>query len=649
MLSPESYARSSDLAFRLNYENYVKFMNDEYAEFEFDNSAWEQDTYIASENRLKDIKSHHASIKHFLEEQGCTILREFAHGENTGSNGLHIQNRIGSESLFGQVFKTELKEGDNSFFLATKVMPITQLSDYTEHAKEIRIAIELSEHVLKGDTDKFPIIFGSKSCNNAVLYEQRGSKNRLAKSAKVYAICEKLALIALKQKLSEKGIPFEEQENKARLFQELNSLIIKFSVSLTGFFMVPINREPTLNYDNLQKIFMETTGKEFSSDILEITPKANVLFMELANQDAISFIKKHERFGVQQALSMLFQIFKGVNFMHKKAGYSHADLHLGNVLINFNLDSITHKMKTFCILNDFGKSQPSGIKEKGHNFLEKTTTISAIEKILYVFRDYTAPIKHMMDLLNRLPYTGETTETMFFLRKLEYIVEIEKKTANFLQMGNGLYFFAKTISEKIFNVLNDKLELDPYLGIINPKNLKLEYRTEISRLGKSVPAFDLEYINRKSVAQEILKEKRKRTRLSGTNTSSSNQKSTKRRNMNFNKSKNLEPPLLEDLRSKNLETYIYNPNESPIVPSSIPVDVSDNISYPNYSSSTEKLQRTEMLRRQRELEREDSIYNDGISEDESPYRLYSSFDIETSIVNDPSDPRLLKKIKNLLI
>lgn len=78
------------------------------------------------------------------------------------------EERIGSESTVGEVYKW------NS--IAVKVMPILNKDSRKNNKKEIHIANEVSELVIKGISSYFPIVYGSTSCTNTLFYNHSNSE-----------------------------------------------------------------------------------------------------------------------------------------------------------------------------------------------------------------------------------------------------------------------------------------------------------------------------------------------------------------------------------------------------------------------------------------------------------------------------------------
>ena len=127
------------------------------------------------------------------------------------------EERIGSESTMGEVYRWK--------GIAVKVMPINSDLSYDINAKEIEIAILLSD-LVRGKTSKyFPIVFGDKFCYKTFFYNHTNSL--YMKQSKIYQDKKDIASHLLFSQLAYTDLKNYLEKYPSLPFEELNEIILQ--------------------------------------------------------------------------------------------------------------------------------------------------------------------------------------------------------------------------------------------------------------------------------------------------------------------------------------------------------------------------------------------------------------------------------------
>lgn len=243
-------------------------------------------------------------------------------------NLINVIKRIGSSSISAEVYL--LNSGNFNF--VGKILPITNEKSVSENENEIKIATKASELILNGESEYFPIVYGSSMCPDT----------KWDKKSKFY---EDSSNYFLKQHLSDK----------------LEVQLPTLKKQLTS----------NLKKDELIEVYNKITNLE------KYKIHSHVLLSELAWGDLGQFLslgKITEKIWDE----IVEQILLGINDMQEKIGIVHNDLHEGNVLIYFMMED--DDLYLNCLIHDFGKS----------SFVsnwDKQARTADVEKILGILQD----------------------------------------------------------------------------------------------------------------------------------------------------------------------------------------------------------------------------------------------------------------------
>lgn len=250
-------------------------------------------------------------------------------------------HRIGSISMSAEVFRLEFKEGELA--LAAKLLPVTSETMSSKNEEEISIARAMSGYVERGETDYFPLVYGSALCSHIVLHED--SKFR-----------EPAYHFALRSSIAEQS-----SKSVKRIMAETRTMTSK----------------------ELERLYV--------GDLNDVKVPGFVLMSELAYCD-LGSLPDSVVLTDENWEDLLTQLWQAIHFMHNVAHLVHGDLHQGNVLILIN----KFERKFLPLIHDFGKSKWE------HQFTEskwvEEAKILDVETILESLRRLDLP-KHLLTFL----------------------------------------------------------------------------------------------------------------------------------------------------------------------------------------------------------------------------------------------------------
>ena len=265
-----------------------------------------------------------------------------------------VEKRIGSQSMAGEAYLIDIR-GEKA---VVKLMPIISEKSEAENKNELRIAIQASNLVVRGQSQFFPLVYAVSECNNTIF----NPKSSFYKKANLYAMREHIG------KQIDGRVPKKRFMALSRTKESLKE-IMKVSMNpRSGGLKEPPNTEYTV--------------------------RSHVMIDELAWGDLGQYILENKNKMTLSMWDLIFlQVFMGINYMQEKLSVVHRDLHQGNVLLSFhenkNIQFVT------CLIHDFGKSD---IIEAGKwrrldriadveiffNAMEKHAPPPIMEKIEYV-------------------------------------------------------------------------------------------------------------------------------------------------------------------------------------------------------------------------------------------------------------------------
>jgi len=231
---------------------------------------------------------------------------------------IKVIERIGSLSAEGEVYRVIFKEVE----YAGKIMPINSVLSYRKNENEISIAKEMSQDVISGKTEYFPIVYASGFCKNTKYSE----KSLFIEDSYRYFLFEKICAnetSACKKRMINK---YKDTSKK-----ELEEIFINVDIDISSHIMI--------------------SSMAFS-DLRELSNLRTV------NLEAWDFI--------------IISVLKAIKYMNEEKSILHNDLHLGNILILINDSNILVNP----LIHDFGKS----IRIVKWNICERKTDP---EKFLY--------------------------------------------------------------------------------------------------------------------------------------------------------------------------------------------------------------------------------------------------------------------------
>lgn len=209
-----------------------------------------------------------------------------------------INNRIGSESMCGRVYKITTLNGGK---IAGKIMPIFSDKNKSENANEINIAKLASDCVKNRQTTHFPLVYLGSTCGNTI-FNENDPYHTLS------------IIYQLRKKLSKRD---------AILF----------------------DKKPITTIDEAKSYVSSKVG-----EIGDVTVETNVLLSELAWGDLKQYIDTVE-INEQEMINMFKVILESIHDMQKYINVVHGDLHTGNLLLSISNRGLN------LLIHDFGSSK----------------------------------------------------------------------------------------------------------------------------------------------------------------------------------------------------------------------------------------------------------------------------------------------------
>lgn len=245
---------------------------------------------------------------------GCYIQNYYdAYNIIVNSNNIcNPSHRIGSESRYSLVYKLDFGE----LSTALKVIPIIASIDEETYNNELEITFKLSNLVLLGKCNNFPLLFFYGVCEDFTFppnlkSPRMGGKHTLKDLTERYAI-------------------FKQIEEKV------------------------LNNDIKLVKNDIEILYNELLNKDDRDDYIDMydleKPKVKVNFMinELAIGDLNNWLD-NTNYNALTIKEIITQIYHGIKCMHNE-GITHNDLHLGNILV---MNRCGYKF----VITDFGKAK----------------------------------------------------------------------------------------------------------------------------------------------------------------------------------------------------------------------------------------------------------------------------------------------------
>jgi serine/threonine protein kinase len=274
------------------------------------------DSIDASSVRNWDLVSDHLTDVRrdnhilFSEEQRyiCSSL-------NDDSSEIQIKKRIGSQSGEGEVYLIEYSD----HLAAMKLLPYIDYKSEERIRNEIKIALFLSDKVVRRETEHFPVVYSyAMKCSD------------IAHSPYVSSIIADTRKWAIVDKIH--SILQNESSVKAKRFR---------ANYLQGSF-------PTV-------YALEKFALDNHISLNNTSPSVAVMISELAWGDLRGYLD-FKRPSIDLVQRIIDDIFEGIRFLHSN-GIFHGDLHTGNVLIVLDKDGNYVQS----LIHDFGRSSQGPI------------------------------------------------------------------------------------------------------------------------------------------------------------------------------------------------------------------------------------------------------------------------------------------------
>ena len=399
----------------LKYENeYIK-MNQYIDIFDGSNKIWkhssENSQIVISDDSDKRIEKY-------------MLIEKLINEDNFNSCSINVNHRLGSESTKGEVYKTSLKIEDESIEMATKILPILSDKSIEDNENEIRLALEASELILKGESIYFPIVYNFAICEETNFYNNKDYKLSFYERSLRYQQFHRISSSVL-QVFEDLEIIDSNFESLKKLKDETLNKILEFKRSLKSpEFTLEYIIKKLENYDintNIQKGINSLTETN-----LNIKISSHLLFSEIASYD-LNYYLNNFKLSYDDLYDILYKIFNAINDLHTKLNILHNDLHLGNILIleivNINEDDFSKsQLIEIPLIHDFGNSRKV-------NF-EKIHKQDRIKDILYFmgqFRDRLKDLNYIDEMIEDLDIKKNTIRFNRFLDEIDDIL-LESKS-----------------------------------------------------------------------------------------------------------------------------------------------------------------------------------------------------------------------------
>jgi hypothetical protein len=242
---------------------------------------------------------------------------------------LNISSRIGSVSTMGEVYKISVNIQELEKFIAVKILPILSDKSFKSNENEIRLALEVSELVIKGESIYFPIVYNFAECEETHFYGNRTN-----------------------------SLNFYERSLRYQQFQTLYNSNI--SIELKNKVM---EFKKALKSSEFVFEYLKNNSKDLNITSLPTKVASHLLFSELASYD-LNFYLENYRLSFKDMIDILYKIFLAIQDLHTKLNILHNDLHLGNILIMEEIidDSVIETP----LIHDFGNSEKINFNKLSH-------------------------------------------------------------------------------------------------------------------------------------------------------------------------------------------------------------------------------------------------------------------------------------------
>ena len=285
--------------------------------------------------------------------------RNFCVSLNNPNTRVPVKGKIG-QGENAEVYQIIFENNINA---ALKLIPIIDNGSRGKNKYEIDLMLRLSNEVIQGKSNNFPLVLARGQCGYASFQDCR-----FQRAAHNYAcyLTLKNRYEALTGNLAERGII-----NLAN-FPARESLFLQwifdsygydsdYQAILTYFYNIVKNRFPDYVYP-LQ---------DFNCD--QVGAGADFVIFELASCSIKTYlIQNLGQVERDDWIRIIGETLKGIGFLHS-LNYSHNHIHLGNVLLSIRQNTVTKVM-----LCDFGSVTALTNENRDHDSLDLYTQISPI-------------------------------------------------------------------------------------------------------------------------------------------------------------------------------------------------------------------------------------------------------------------------------
>ena len=226
----------------------------------------------------------------------------FSSGLNVVKHEIIPSKRIGSPSTEGEVYEIS----SHNITAALKILPILQDSDVEKNRKEIVIAREVSNLVIRGETQYFPIMYDWGQCDDIQFFHS----SIFANQARYHA----------------------EMNSRRRLFPEKIKLLDRLEKVHTLIHTV----DSQLNEREISLIANQ--GVKIAGDFM---------VSELADMDFKMWAERDH--PMKEWVQIILDVLRGLRVL-RSLGICHHDMHLGNILI------LSEQNGILGLIHDFGQA-----------------------------------------------------------------------------------------------------------------------------------------------------------------------------------------------------------------------------------------------------------------------------------------------------
>ncbi len=393
-------------------------MNQNIDKFDGSNKIWNRSSITNSQVLITDGKFN-LRLEKYIEIGKLFGKEEF------NSCSVDVEYRIGSESTKGEVYKTKLEilgnyisnfENSNEVYMATKILPILNDKSIKDNENEIKLALEASRLVLKGESIYFPIVYNFAICEETNFYNNKDYKLGFYERSLRYQQFRKISSI-----ISEVFDSFKfKDEALSKIVEYKRSL--KSPEFVINYIVKKLENDNISNKNDIQKVINLLNKINF-----DIKISSHLLFSEIASYD-LNYYLNNFKLSYENLYDILYKIFYAINDLHTKLNILHNDLHLGNILIleiiNYNEDKDNEEFENsqflkIPLIHDFGSSRKINFEN-----LDNQERIKDILYFMGQFRDRLKDLSYLDD------YSEDNEDSIRIIRFLDEIDDILLESKN---------------------------------------------------------------------------------------------------------------------------------------------------------------------------------------------------------------------------